>query len=498
MVQIYSPDFILSFQTIIKTKVHKIEDFVNTYNKLIDQDHIKPLFSQTNKYDLFPKKKSFKKFRIKNKNVWSPTIPKTNNEKIKKTIKIILNKITEKNYNTLIETLICEINKFTSYDILEILSKEIPNKIIYDCNFQNIYVKLCSRIWSMKKWHENLITIVVDDNDKFYWHKNTSLEDNKLNGPYNTEEEIREYTNKCINFKYVLLDTLYKKFKNKDKYINKSNVEDIEDDIRYKYRRNIFSILEFIGILYKKNMLSEKIIHVIMIELLNINGESKHILEEYIESFCILWKIVNEKIICPIQPKLINDYFNYILTNIMPMKWSTRITFMLEDFIEKYENKSSNVINKQKRKDNFSRNVEYNKKNIKDSDNENNDDDDENNFDKIEEIIYDFKNDSDYVSTVQKLQKYSSKNLDNMLDLLLYCSVENIKNNKKYIELFSKCKFIKDQDILNVVNRFIKNIDEIVLDIPNAKINLLKFIKLLSEEFNIKSLTSSNIILSLT
>ena len=74
--------------------------------------------------------------------------------------------------------------------------------------------------------------------------------------------------------------------------------------------------------------------------------------------------------------------------------------------------------------------MEYNKKNIKDSDNENNDDDDENNFDKIEEIIYNFKNDSDYVSTVQKLQKYSSKNLDNMLDLLLYCSVENIKNSK--------------------------------------------------------------------
>ena len=49
MVQIYSPDFILSFQTIIKTKVHKIEDFVNTYNKLIDQDHIKTIFSQTNK-----------------------------------------------------------------------------------------------------------------------------------------------------------------------------------------------------------------------------------------------------------------------------------------------------------------------------------------------------------------------------------------------------------------------------------------------------------------
>ncbi len=85
-----------------------------------------------------------------------------------------------------------------------------------------------------------------------------------------------------------------------------------------------------------------------------------------------------------------------------------------------------------------------------------------------------------------------------MLDLLLYCAVEDIKDCKHYVDLFNKCKFIKELDILNMVDRFIKNIDEIILDIPNAKVNLLKFIKLLSEEFNIKRLTSSNIILSLT
>jgi len=53
-------------------------------------------------------------------------------------------------------------------------------------------------------------------------------------------------------------------------------------------------------------------------------------------------------------------------------------------------------------------------------------------------------------------------------------------------------------EILSIAfDRFINNIDEIVLDIPNAKGNLLKFIKLLSNKFDIKKLISSNIILSL-
>lgn len=482
MVQIYPPEFILSFKTVIKTTVHKIDEFLNMYNKLIDQDHIKPLFSQTNKYDLFPKKKNFKKCRINNKNAWTPTLPKTDNEKIRKTIKIILNKITDKNYNTLIETLICEINKFTTYDVLEILSKEITSKIIYDCNFQHIYVKLCSRIWSMKNWHENLITIVIDDNDKLYWHKNTSIYNNNLNGPYNSETELRNYTNKCINFKNVLLDTLFKKFNNKDKYIIKSNEVDIDEDVRFKYRRNIFSTLEFIGILYKKNMISEKIIHVIMIEFLNMNGKKDSINEEYIESFCILWKNVNDKIICPIHPNLLKEYVNYIAENIVPMKWSTRITFMLEDLIEKYEYKTDTKIN-----------IKY--ENIKSNDVIKEDKEDK--FEKIESIIYEFKNDHNVVETSQNLQKYSNEFSDSILDLLLYCSVEEIKDSKHYIDLFDKCKFINDRDIINCVDRFINNIDEIVLDIPNAKGNLLKFIKLLSNKFDIKKLTSSNIILSL-
>jgi len=257
-----------------------------------------------------------------------------------------------------------------------------------------------------EKLARELITIVIDDNDKLYWHKNTSMYNNNLNGPYNSETELRNYTNKCINFKNVLLDTLFKKFKNKDKYIIKSNEVDIDEDVRFKYRRNIFSTLEFIGILYKKNMISEKIIHVIMIEFLNMNGKKDSINEEYIESFCILWKNVNDKIICPIHPNLLKEYVNYIAENIVPMKWSTRITFMLEDLIETYEYKTDTKIN-----------IKY--ENIKSNDVIKEDKEDK--FEKIESIIYEFKNEHDVVGTSQNLQKYSNEFLDSILDY--YCTV---------------------------------------------------------------------------
>lgn len=496
----YSSEFIFSLKDQYQSKIDDMNEFISMYDDLVNKDNLKPLFSQTYKYDLFPKKKNYKKFKMKNSNAWGPTIPKNNIEKIKKTIKIILNKITEKNYNILIETLICEIGKFNTSDILDILAKEIMNKVIYDSNFHNIYIKLCNRIWSMKSWHDELITIVIDDDNKLYWHKNTSSdEENKLNGPFENEDDIREYTRKYINFRYILLDNLYKKFLERDEYIQKSNDSNIDEDRRYKLRRNLFGIIEFIGKLYKKNMISEKIIHVIFIELLNIHKKNDELPQEYIEMFCILWKISNEKIIAPIKSNLIDEYFNHIRNHIMKIKWPLRITFMLEDCIEKYEKKYKMVRKKHSPNKKYSPNSKQ--KNIR------------NNkkvspnpspkkavkidiFEDMENTIYQFKKDYDYHNVLSKLNHFQNHK-EELIDMVIYNSLDETKHMKQYIELLKKAKF-SGENIIDGVERTYNNIDDIRLDIPNAKENLLEFIRNLSLQIEIDQNALKSIILVLS
>ncbi len=275
---IYPRELINSLQKQYTEKIDILNDFLELYNKIIGEDSIRPLFSQVYKYDFFPKKKNFKKYAniTKGDNAWIPIKPKSEIDKIKKTIKIILNKITEDNSNVLIETLVCEINKSNNADVLNILAKEIIEKIIFDKSYQNIFIKLCQRIWAMNNWHKNLVTIISDEHGNLFWYKNTAKEDVQLSGPYKDEESLRNDAGKKVNFKYSLLNILQKHFQKKNTYVEKSRQNELDEDLRYKYRRHIFGTLEFIGKLFKKKYLSEKIIHLCILDLLDFENKNPH------------------------------------------------------------------------------------------------------------------------------------------------------------------------------------------------------------------------------
>ncbi len=270
MIKVYNREFIGSLKNKFIEKLLNLEDFLKSYQEIVNIDNKKPLFSPNFKPDYFTKRKNIKKCHnlTKGNNAWTPSIPESDIEKIKKNIKIILNKITKENFSILIETLVCEISKFHIIDILDILTSEIIEKIIYDKSFHEIYIKLCSRVWNMTTWHQNLITIILDENNKYFWHQNRSNGENQLMGPYDSEEDIRKKTNKLINFRYDLLNKLYDIFEKKDEYIKKSNEKNIDDDLRYKYKRNIVGTIEFIAKLYKVKQISEKVIHVCILDLL--------------------------------------------------------------------------------------------------------------------------------------------------------------------------------------------------------------------------------------
>lgn len=341
---IYTIQFINSIKGSFKGKIEELEEFVKIYKTfMIGNDNIKNYH-----YDIIDKHGK------KNKKHLFNTMNDIN--KINMSIKIILNKITDKNVDILIESLLCEINKAYDVEILNILSNEIINKIIFEKNYQDIYINLCNKLWSIKRWQEKLINIFMNDQNKFYWYPNHQLIENikdisldtQMNGPFNNEQDAYSDAWKHYNFRATLLNALQAKFNERDKYI-KLCKEEIDEEVRYKYRRNIFGIVEFIGKMYNKHYINETLLHVVLIRLLHINDNqnesesSSSINEEDIESFCIIWNIIDEKV-RPFDVKIIKQYYTHIIEKIMKIKWIMRLQFMLEDLVDKYKKKYDKTV----------------------------------------------------------------------------------------------------------------------------------------------------------
>lgn len=331
----YSYTFILSLQKHFTNKIDSLDNFIKNYELIIKEDNVQPLFSKTSKYDMFPKKKAYKRFNSKSK--WKPEIPKNDIDKMKKTIKTIINKISDKNYNILIETLICEIKKFKTVNILETLVEEITKIIMNDQKFHDLYFKICEKITNLTDWHENLITIILDENSNFYWYENIiDDKDPKLNGPFENEHIIRIHTNKYINFKYYLANHLQKQFNLRDEFISKSKTDD--DDVRYKNRSKFFNIVKFIGKLYKKKYLNEYVIHQVIQTLLLYKTNDKPP-AEYVEAFTLLWTIIDGKFFAPFRQMYVYQYFDYLENVIFKQDWEIRLEFMIEGVIDDYKEK---------------------------------------------------------------------------------------------------------------------------------------------------------------
>lgn len=343
---IYTIQFINSVKGSFKNKIGELEEFMKIYKTLmVGNDNIKNYH-----YDIIDKHGK------KNKKHLFNTMNDMN--KINMSIKVILNKITDKNADILVESLLCEINKAHDVEILRILSNEIINKIIFEKNYQDIYINLCNKLWSIKRWQEKLINIFINDQNKFYWYPNHQLIENvkdisldtQMNGPFNNEQEAYNDAWKQYNFRATFLNALQAKFEERDKYIELCK-GDIDDEVRYKYRRNIFGVIEFIGKMFNKHYINESLLHVVLIKLLHMNddqdnnneSESTPINEEDIESFCIIWNIIDDKG-RPFDVKLIKQYFTHIIEKIMKIKWIMRLQFMLEDLIDKYKIKYDKTV----------------------------------------------------------------------------------------------------------------------------------------------------------
>src|SRR5690606_2705142 len=124
-------------------------------------------------------------------------------ELFKKNIKIILNKLSENNFDILFESIMCEINKNNTFEIINIIINEIINKIIFDKKFHNVYAKLIGLL-NNSKYILNFVTI-FENNNELYWYFNN---EKKIYGPYSNEKILHEFILTKYKFINIFIDNL--------------------------------------------------------------------------------------------------------------------------------------------------------------------------------------------------------------------------------------------------------------------------------------------------
>ena len=464
--RIYTVDFILSLEDNFRDRILQsdtIDKFVELYKDIISQDAINPVFSLTTQYSKFPnsKIKKFKKFNnnlyIKSKDAWIPYGTVDDNQKLLQAIKATLNKISNRNYSVLYEDLLNSLMQYQDIKILDTLSIEFYKKAIYDIGFQAIYIDICHKLWSNTEWQDNLYSVVApeDESNKLYWYPNDSLvKSPTLQGPYKSENDLRDQVRKKLNFKVYFLNFLQKQFQKRMDLIERSNKEGEEDEeLRFKIRRKIFGPLELIGKLYWKKYIPQSILHVAILKLLCYQ-ENRNPLEEEIESFCILWKVIDHGKNIPFKPVLIHQYMNLVKDiSQHKNKYSTRISYLIQDVLQEYYIKYGT--NGQNIKLPPTPPPEL-----------------ETPYD-FESTLYQYLKDRELDHVVSVLKEHqSSQEKEEVVDNIFYLVCENPKECDQLLKLWKKLdhnKYFINIDYKQVENNFMENIADIEVDCPQAR-----------------------------
>jgi len=469
--RIYTVDFILSLEDKYRDRILRsdtVDKFVTQYRAIISQDAINPIFSLTTQYSKFPnsKIKKFKKFDnglyIKNKNAWVPFSNVDDNVKLLHTIKATLNKITDKNYSILYEELLNKLKQYHDIGVLDIISMEIYNKAIYDINFQSIYIDICHKLWTNFEWQDNLFTIVVpeDENNKFYWYINDKrVESPVLNGPFKNETDLIAQVRPKINLKNNFLNLLQDMFMKRLDYIADCKIHGDQDDTRFKYRRQIFGPVELVGKLYRKKLIPQSIVHNVILELLYYK-RAELPCEEEIESFQILWNIIDHGKNIPFKPVLAHQYLKLLQEIQQKNKYSTRtnfiITEILQNYNKKYDEKITLIVDCRPPSPPVSVSIDVNKT--------------------LQQYLK--GNGKENGTDVAETLLSTHHNMDEVADSIFYFVCEYQKEMAALIQLWRALITTLDEkvDIATRIEEFRNNLDDLELDCPGARKAFEKFI----------------------
>ncbi|XP_074272849.1 eukaryotic translation initiation factor 4G-like isoform X2 [Silene latifolia] len=150
--------------------------------------------------------------------------------------------------------------------------------------------------------------------------------------------------NQKITFRRLLLNKCQEEFErgereeeevNKDEGETKQSDQEREEK-RLKVRRRMLGNIRLIGELYKKRMLTERIMHECIKKLL---GNYQNADEENIEALCKLMSTIGDMIDHSKAKEHIDAYFDIMRQLSNDMKLSSRVRFMLKDTIDLRKNK---------------------------------------------------------------------------------------------------------------------------------------------------------------
>ncbi|XP_055817621.1 eukaryotic translation initiation factor 4G-like isoform X2 [Solanum dulcamara] len=149
-----------------------------------------------------------------------------------------------------------------------------------------------------------------------------------------------------ITFKRLLLNKCQEEFERGEREELEANVTNEEGEVklsaeereekRVKARRRMLGNIRLIGELYKKKMLTERIMHECIKKLL---GDYQNPDEENIEALCKLMSTIGEMIDHAKAKEHMDAYFDRLEKLSNNMKLSSRVRFMLKDSIDLRKNK---------------------------------------------------------------------------------------------------------------------------------------------------------------
>ncbi|GAB2290170.1 hypothetical protein Dimus_024452 [Dionaea muscipula] len=221
-------------------------------------------------------------------------------------LKAILNKLTPQNFEKLFEQ-VKEVNIDNVITLAGVIS-QIFDKALMEPTFCEMYANFC-------------------------YHLASELPDLSVN-----EEKI--------TFKRLLLNKCQEEFERGEREEEEANKADGEgeskqtdeerEEKRLKARRRMLGNIRLIGELYKKRMLTERIMHDCIKKLL---GQHQNPDEEDIEALCKLMSTIGEMIDHPMAKEHMDGYFDIMAKLSKNMNLSSRVRFMLKDAIDLRKNK---------------------------------------------------------------------------------------------------------------------------------------------------------------
>ncbi|CAJ1948930.1 unnamed protein product [Sphenostylis stenocarpa] len=220
-------------------------------------------------------------------------------------LKAILNKLTPQNFDKLFEK-VKEVNIDNAITLIGVIS-QIFEKALTEPTFCEMYANFCLHLASE-------LPDFSEDNEKITFKR---LLLNKCQEEFERGEREEEEANKV------------------DEGEVKQSTEEREER-RVKARRRMLGNIRLIGELYKKKMLTERIMHECIKKLL---GQYQDPDEENIEALCKLMSTIGEMIDHPKAKEHMDAYFERMKLLSINMALSSRVRFMLKDAIDLRKNK---------------------------------------------------------------------------------------------------------------------------------------------------------------